>query len=97
MAFTSSKLSRTAIVTLVAGSGAAAIWAGVLAKEWPRLMLAGTLCSEAESSLGHCWACYPAAALTLLAIGGGIAWLAQAANAIQRPPAPTVTQMSKLA
>jgi len=53
----------------VAGLSAAALWTGILIYEWPRLTALGVICGEPPAHLGHCAACYVAAALTLVAIG----------------------------
>lgn len=65
-----------ALFTMLTGALAAGLWAGVVVKQWPRLMAAGTLCAERHGLAAHCAACYPAAALTLAALGGGtVMWL----------------------
>lgn len=52
---------------LLSAPGAVALWSAVLAHEWPRLMATGTICGETGAWFGHCAACYPAAAVTLIA------------------------------
>jgi len=67
------KLTNTAqleLITLHSALGAAALWAGVLVREWPQLTSLGRLCGEAQSLFGHCPLCFPAAALTIVAFAG---------------------------
>ena len=53
----------------VALAGAGLVWTSVLALAWPRLMLAGQICSHAHQGLlDHCPLCYPAAALTVVGV-----------------------------
>jgi len=48
--------------------GAIVLWMGVLIREWPVLATGGVMCGEPEGLLGHCALCWPAAALTGLAL-----------------------------
>ena len=52
---------------LLSGPSALALWGAILASEWPRLMATGTICGESGAWFGHCAACYPAAAASLIA------------------------------
>lgn len=60
--------------------GAIILWSGVLYREWPTLAAGGVLCGEPNGLLGHCALCWPAAALT----GIALATLALAARATAR-------------
>jgi len=67
------KLTDTAqleLVTLHSALGAAALWIGVVVREWPQLTAYGRICGETAALFGHCPLCYPAAALTLVAFTG---------------------------
>ena len=88
--------SMTAALTAISAASAGAMWTRVLVDQWPRLMALGRLCSHSGGLLAHGAACSPAAALTGLAIGGGISLVYQA-YAIQRPAAAAVTQINRLA
>lgn len=59
-------------VTMASALGALTIWGWVLANQWPRLLYGSGLCGGGDSSLIHCVACYPAAALTGVALGGAL-------------------------
>lgn len=48
--------------------GAIVLWSGVLLREWPLLAAGGSLCGEPEGLLGHCVLCWPASALTGVAL-----------------------------
>lgn len=77
------KLPNTAqleIITLHSALGAAALWIGVLIREWPQLTADARLCGEAVALLGHCPLCFPAAALTIVAFAGAAALLGRDAG-----------------
>ncbi|MDP1631018.1 MAG: hypothetical protein Q8L66_06320 [Caulobacter sp.] len=57
-------------ITLHAAAGALALWLAVLVREWPRLTAYGQICGEDGSLFGHCALCWPAAALTAVALAG---------------------------
>jgi len=59
-------------VTTASALGALALWGWVLATQWPRLLYGSSLCGGDAASLGHCLACYPATALTGVAVIGSI-------------------------
>jgi len=59
-------------VTLHSGLGALVLWSAVLAQAWPRLTALGPICGEPQALLGHCPLCWPAAALTAVAIAGAV-------------------------
>jgi hypothetical protein len=69
--------SRRGLAALCAASGAAAalLWTKVLADAWPTLFLQGTICGRPEGLFGHCPYCFPAAALTGVALAAGAALL----------------------
>ncbi|MFZ4606414.1 MAG: hypothetical protein ACOYM5_09165 [Caulobacter sp.] len=72
------KLTNTArleLITLHAALGAAALWIGVIVREWPQLTAYGEFCGEPLALLGHCPLCFPAAALTIVAFAGAAALL----------------------
>lgn len=48
--------------------GAILLWSGILVREWPILAAGGPLCGEPNSLFGHCPLCWPAAALTGMAL-----------------------------
>ena len=48
--------------------GAIVLWSGVLIREWPLMATGGALCGEPDGLLGHCALCWPAAALTGVAL-----------------------------
>lgn len=48
--------------------GAIVLWSGVLVREWPRMAAGGPLCGEAQALFGHCALCWPAAALSVVAL-----------------------------
>jgi len=60
-------------ITLHSAAGASILWLGVVVREWPRLTAFGPICGEAQGLLGHCPLCFPAAALTGLALAGAVA------------------------
>lgn len=62
--------ARLELITLHTALGAAALWIGVVIREWPQLTAYGALCGDAQTLFGHCPLCLPAAALTLVAFGG---------------------------
>jgi len=60
-------LDHVALASLSA-IGASSLWAMVLVNQWSELTAIGGLCREAVGAIGHCWACYPASALSLAAL-----------------------------
>lgn len=52
---------------------AALLWSWALIQAWPRLMAGGAICGAEPVFLGHCPACVPALAATLMAAGFAIA------------------------
>lgn len=48
--------------------GAIVLWSGVLVREWPLLAAGGPLCGEPDGLFGHCALCWPAAAMTGVAL-----------------------------
>lgn len=48
--------------------GGIVLWTGVLIREWPLLTAGGVMCGEPEGLLGHCALCWPAAALSGVAL-----------------------------
>jgi hypothetical protein len=79
-----SSLLRQALAVDCAISTLAAIalWAVVLVQAWPRIMAGGNLCSSDPTFLGHCPACLPALAATLMAAGFALALV------VRRPVRP---------
>jgi hypothetical protein len=66
--------------TLVVNSGlsalvAIALWTVAIIQAWPRLMVGGPICSAEPAVFGHCPACLPAIAATLMATGFAVALL----------------------
>lgn len=55
--------------SVISAISASALWVSAIVDDWPRMTATGSLCGEANGLLGHCAACAPAAALTLLAVG----------------------------
>lgn len=58
---------------LIAGAlfsalAASVLWSGVVISQWPILMSGGTICGPAQGFLGHCAACGPALAATLVSV-----------------------------
>jgi hypothetical protein len=66
--------ARSAFVAVTAATalGAVALWGRVLAEQWPRLLYGSSLCGGDAASVGHCLACYSAAALTGIALAGAM-------------------------
>ena len=66
-----SPLLRQALLAscIFSALSATGLWAVVIIREWPRLMAGGTLCGAEPIFLGHCPACFPAVAATLMAAG----------------------------
>lgn len=60
-------------LTLHSAAAASALWMGVVIREWPKLSTFGAICGDTGAFLGHCPLCYPAAALTGLALAGAFA------------------------
>lgn len=60
-------------LTLHSAAGASILWLGVVIREWPKLSSIGAICGDSSAFLGHCPLCYPAAALTGLALAGAFA------------------------
>jgi hypothetical protein len=58
------------LITLHSTLGALALWLGVLIREWPQLTAYGVFCGEPQTLFGHCPLCFPAAALTVVAMAG---------------------------
>lgn len=65
--------SRLLTAAVVSAAAAAALWLRVLVEAWPRLALRGEICGAEPLALGHCAACLPALALTLVAAGLAVA------------------------
>lgn len=64
-------LAQLELITLHSTFGALALWLGVVIREWPRLTIYGRLCGDDSQYLfGHCPLCWPAAALTVVALAG---------------------------
>lgn len=77
------KLANTAqleLITLHSALGAAALWIGVIVREWPQLTAYGRICGETVALFGHCPLCFPAAALTIVAFAGAAALLGRDAG-----------------
>ena len=70
---------RPALLTGGAVSAATAVvlWTIAMFREWPLLNAGGVICGAQAGLLGHCSACYPAMAATVVAIGFAIALFAQ--------------------
>lgn len=63
---------------LFSALGAALLWTAVLIREWPRLMVQGSICGESVGLLGHCPLCAPAVALTVVTMAlAVISWRRQ--------------------
>lgn len=60
-----SPLEQTALHSTL---GAIILWSAVLVREWPLLAAGGPLCGEPEGLFGHCALCWPAAAMTAVAL-----------------------------
>lgn len=55
------------IGAVLSATCAAALWGIALIEVWPMLLITGEICGAEKSLLGHCAACWPALAATVLA------------------------------
>ena len=74
--------ARLEAITGHSALGAVALWLGVLVGDWPELTAYGRLCAEAQTVLGHCPLCAPAAVLSAAAFAGAVSlWVRNSGRA----------------